>query len=33
MKHYGLGDLNMTNKIKQNKLPCFINRWMGLRKL
>jgi hypothetical protein len=27
MKWCGLGDLNMTNKIKQNKLPCFIDRF------
>ncbi len=27
MKQCGLGDLNMTNKTKQNKLPCFIDRF------
>jgi hypothetical protein len=28
MKHHGLGNLSVTkqNKIKQNKLPCFINK-------
>ncbi len=26
MEHHGLGDLSMTNKTKQNKLPCFIDR-------
>jgi hypothetical protein len=27
MKRRGLGDLIMTNKTKQNKLSCFIDRY------
>jgi len=26
MKRNGLGDFNVTNKTKQNELPCFIDR-------